>query len=75
MNKNKLMHVFDLSYNETMIEILSVVSARDDAKKLLGLMYEETWDSMTKKSNTIEMITNIFQKIKLSHGIMPLQTA
>ncbi|MBX4198331.1 YggT family protein [Candidatus Parcubacteria bacterium] len=70
MTKNKLMQVFDESYDATFNQILPIVTNREEAKDLLGILYRETWDRMTDSSYTLDTIREIFEQSKLRHGIV-----
>jgi hypothetical protein len=70
MNKTKLMNLFDQTYDETLYQIRINIPVLKDAKELLGKLYRETWNTMTKLTNTPESIKVIFEKLKIKHGII-----
>ena len=67
--KNKFMKIFDRSYDQTFGQIIQVTNDREIAKGILGLIYTQTWDKLVGKSKSLEEIFDIFEQVKLSHGI------
>ena len=69
MNKTKLMEVFDASYNDTFNQILEKVPDREEAKKLIGLIYREAMDRLNSNAKKMEDVKIIFEESKIRHGI------
>jgi hypothetical protein len=69
MNKNKLMEVYDKSYNDTFDQIMTQGIFREEAKKLLGIIYRETWSKLSGGRKTLEETEIAFEKVKRSHGL------
>lgn len=63
------MAVFDKTYDESLHQVLEVTHDREQAKKLLGEIYTETWEKMKRGSNNIEDVERYFWQTKASHGI------
>ncbi len=63
------MKVHDRSYNETHDRIFQMGITHEDAKKLLGLVYKETWDRLQGTKKTPKEIELVLEEVKISHGI------
>jgi hypothetical protein len=66
---NKLMEVYDKSYQATYEQLINKVADREEAKKVLGQIYLETSMKLKKNKNTIADIELAFEESKARHGV------
>jgi hypothetical protein len=67
--QNKLMEVYDKSYQVTFEQVIRKVPNREEAKKLLGQIYTDTSSRLKKTQNNVEDIEREFEQSKARHGI------
>lgn len=66
--KNKLMEVYDKQYDENFNKILDKGAGHEEAKSLMGLIFQKTEEALTKKHST-ENIEEIFNNVRTHYGI------
>jgi hypothetical protein len=66
---NKLMDIYDKHYDENFNSLLNLGKNREEAKSLLGLLFQKTGEALTKKDTTKESIEGVFNKTRVQFGI------
>jgi hypothetical protein len=66
---NKLMDIYDEQYNDTFNQMLDNGTDRQEAKNIMGLIFQNTLKMITKKDNTRESIETIFNQTRMQYGL------
>ncbi|MBX4198336.1 hypothetical protein KW782_03320 [Candidatus Parcubacteria bacterium] len=66
---NKLMDIYDRQYDETFNTLLNKGTDREEAKSLMGLIFQKTRETLTKKDTKKENIETVFNKVRMEYGI------
>ncbi len=63
------MEVYDKQYDENFNKMLEKGTEREEAKNLMGLIFQATLKSLSKKDTTKESIENIFNTTRMHYGV------
>jgi hypothetical protein len=65
----KLNNVYDKQYDETFNKIINNGSSREEAKSLMGRIFQKAEEALTKKDTTRESIEGVFNKVRAQYGV------
>jgi hypothetical protein len=66
---NKLMDIYDRQYDEHFNKMLENGTDRQEAKNLMGLVFQKTLSLLSKKETTKESIEVLFNQTRTKYGI------
>jgi hypothetical protein len=66
---NKLMNIYDKYYDESFNSIINKGVNREEAKSLMGLIFQKAGEALTKKDTTKESIEGVFNKTRMQFGV------
>lgn len=67
--QNKLMKIYDKSYDDLIGKILLRENDREKARELIGKIYKEALDILMNGDYRAGSVEGIFERVKLRYGI------
>lgn len=66
---NKLMNIYDKYYDESFNKLIEKGTDREEAKSMMGIIFQKAGEALTKKNTTKESIEGVFNKTRMQYGV------